>query len=108
MGERYLWISVAVIALVTVLLRVLPFLLWGGGRQTPKVIEKLSGVLPCAIMGMLVVYCLKDVRFSSVSGYLPTLLACAVVAALHLWKRNTLLSILGGTVCHMLLVQLVF
>lgn len=108
MGERNLWISVAVIALVTVLLRVLPFLLWGGGRKTPRLIEKLSGVLPCAIMGMLVVYCLKDVRFSHVSGCLPSLIACAMVAALHLWKRNTLLSILGGTVCYMLLVQLVF
>ena len=99
---------IAVVALVTALLRFLPFLLFGGGAKTPALIERLSKTLPFAIMGMLVVYCLKDVHFTAVSGFLPALIASAVVVALHVWRRNTLLSILSGTVCYMLLVQLVF
>lgn len=59
-------------------------------------------------MGMLVVYCLKGVALSSLSGWVPSLIACVVVGLLHVWKRNTLLSILGGTVCYMVLVQTVF
>ena len=104
----YIWLSVAIIALVTAALRFLPFALFGNGRKTPKIIEKLSSMLPYAIMGMLVVYCLKDTSFSSLGGFLPALIASAVVVLLHVWKRNTLLSIISGTVCYMLLVQLVF
>lgn len=108
MSDGYLWAGVAVIAAVTVLLRALPFLLWGRGRAVPGVVDRLGRTLPCAVMGMLVVYCLKDVGLDALSGFLPELIACAVVGALHIWKRSTLLSILGGTVCYMLLVQLVF
>lgn len=99
---------VAVAVLVTMATRFLPFLIFGEKRKTPPVIEYLGTVLPCAIMGMLVVYCLKDVSFLSTPFGLPELISCAVVAALHVWKRNSLLSIGGGTVCYMLLVQLVF
>ena len=99
---------IGVVALVTALLRFLPFLLFGGNRKTPRLIEKLSRTLPFAVMGMLVVYCLKGVHFTAVGGFLPALIACAVVVGLHVWRRNTLLSILVGTVCYMLLVQLVF
>ena len=99
---------VAVVALVTALLRFLPFLLFGGNRKTPRLIEKLSRTLPFAIMGMLVVYCLKGVYFTALEGFLPALIAAVVVVGLHVWRRNTLLSILAGTVCYMLLVQLVF
>ena len=99
---------VAVAALVTAALRFLPFLIFRGNRKTPKLIEKLGRILPCAIMGMLVVYCLKDMSFASPAGFLPYLIAGAVVAGLYLWKSNTLLSIACGTVCYMLLVQLVF
>ena len=106
--NTYTWLSVAIIALVTAALRFLPFALFGNGRKTPKIIEKLSSMLPYAIMGMLVVYCLKDTSFSSLGGFLPALIASAVVVLLHVWKRNTLLSIISGTVCYMLLVQLVF
>ena len=99
---------VIVAVLVTMATRFLPFLIFGEKRKTPPLIEYLGTVLPCAIMGMLVVYCLKDVSvFNSPFG-LPELIACVVVAALHVWKRNSLLSIGGGTVCYMLLVQLVF
>lgn len=105
--NEYIWYAVAVMALVTAALRFLPFLMLTGGK-TPKLIEKLGKVLPYAIMGMLVVYCLKDTHFASPSGFLPPLISCVVVAALHIWKRNTLLSILTGTLCNMLLLQLVF
>ena len=70
--------------------------------------QYLSEVLPYAIMGMLVVYCLKDVSFTSAPFGIPEFLSCAVVAGLHIWKRNTLLSIGGGTVFYMLLVQYLF
>lgn len=99
---------VAVVALITALLRFLPFLIFGENRTTPPIITYLGQVLPFAIMGMLVVYCLKDVSFRSGSFGIPEVLGCAVVALLHIWKRNTLLSIGAGTVCYMLLVQLVF
>ena len=102
------WLMVAVIALVTAALRFLPFVVFGGGRKAPAIIERLSAVLPAAIMGMLVVYCLKGTHFTSAAGWAPALTACAVVVGLHVWKRNTLLSIIGGTVVYMLLVQLVF
>ena len=99
---------VAVAVLVTMATRFLPFLIFGEKRKTPPIIEYLGTVLPCAIMGMLVVYCLKDISFLSTPFGLPELIACVVVAALHVWKRSSLLSIGGGTVCYMLLVQLVF
>jgi branched-subunit amino acid transport protein AzlD len=99
---------IIVAVLVTAATRFIPFLIFGEKRKTPPIIEYLGTVLPCAIMGMLVVYCLKDVSFVRSSFGIPELIACAVVAALHVWKRNSLLSIGGGTVCYMLLVQLVF
>ena len=99
---------IVVAVLVTAATRFLPFLIFGEKRKTPPVIEYLGTVLPCAIMGMLVVYCLKDISFVKNPFGLPELIACVVVAVLHVWKRNSLLSIGGGTVCYMLLVQLVF
>ncbi len=108
MGDLHTWLAVAVIALVTAALRFLPFLLFSGKKKTPKLIEKLGRVLPYAIMGMLVVYCLKGVHFTDVGGYLPALIGCLVVGVSYVWRRNTLVSIVLGTVCYMLLVQLVF
>ena len=100
---------VAVAALVTIALRLLPFMIFGGGgRQTPAYITYLGKVLPFAIMGMLVVFCLKGVSLTAAPYGLPEFLACGAVAALHVWKRNTLLSIAGGTVFYMVLVQMVF
>ena len=92
----------------TMATRFLPFLLLGDKRQTPPFITYLGKVLPYAIMGMLVVYCLKGVSVTQLSSVAPAALGVGVTAGLHLWKRNTLLSILGGTVTYMLLVQLVF
>ena len=99
---------IVVAVLVTMATRFLPFLIFGENRKTPPIIEYLGKVLPFAIMGMLVVYCLKDISVMSFPYGLPELIACAAVVVLHVWKRNSLLSIGGGTVCYMLLVQLVF
>ena len=101
-------VLILTMTVVTMGTRFLPFLLLGDKRQTPPFIRYLGKVLPYAIMGMLVVYCLKNVSFLSAPHALPELLSCAMVVLLHLWKRNTLLSIGGGTLCYMLLVQLVF
>jgi branched-subunit amino acid transport protein AzlD len=99
---------VVIIASVTALIRFLPFLLFGGNKKPPTFIERLGGVLPYAIMGMLVVYCLKDVQFGEAGGFVPQLCSCLVVTAVYLWKRKPLPAILAGTVCQMLLLQLVF
>ena len=108
MTQTYLWSAVAVIALVTALTRFLPFVIFRDEQKVPKLVRKLGKVLPYAIMGMLVVYCLKDVQITSLPSVLPAAIACLAVTGLYIWKRNTLLSILGGTVCYMLLIQLVF
>ena len=99
---------IAVTALVTAATRFLPFLIFGEKRKTPAIITYLGKVLPCAIMGMLVVYCLKEVSVLAYPYGLPEILGIAFVAALHLWKRNSLLSIGAGTVFYMVLVQVVF
>ena len=99
---------IVVMALVTMATRFLPFLIFGEHRKTPELILYLGKVLPCAVMGMLVVYCLKDISFLSGSHGIPELLCCLVTAGLHLWKRNALLSIGVSTVLYMVLVQLVF
>ena len=99
---------IAVMALVTAGLRFLPFLIFGENRKTPPLVAYLGQVLPFAIMGMLVVYCLKNVSFTAAPFGIPEIVGCAVVTLLHIWKRNTLLSIGAGTLCYMLLVQFVF
>ena len=99
---------VAVIALVTLLTRLLPFLLFPGRRQPPAAILYLGRVLPCAIMGMLVVYCLRNITPLSPPYGIPEAAGVLLAVLLHVWKRNTLLSIGGSTVVYMLLVQLVF
>lgn len=99
---------VAVISLVTIGLRFLPFLIFNGKRSTPEFVTYLGRILPYAIMGMLVVYCLKGISITAAPYGLPEFIACVAVVLLHLWKRNTLISIVGGTVCYMFLAQVVF
>lgn len=108
MPDLHSALMIAVMALVTAALRFLPFLIFGENRKTPPMVSYLGRVLPYAIMGMLVVYCLKDVSFVRSPFGIPELIGCAVVTLLHIWKRNTLLSIGAGTVCYMLLVQFIF
>ena len=101
-------ITIAVIAISILATRALPFLLFPDNRETPKLIVYLGRVLPSAIMGMLIVYCLKEVSLFTGSHGLPEAIAIACVAAVHHWKHNLVLSIGGGTVLYMLLVQAVF
>ena len=108
MSNIHAVLTIAVCALVTAGLRFLPFLIFGENRKTPEIIAYLGQVLPFAIMGMLVVYCLKDISFTAPGFGIPEFLGCAAVALLHLWKRNTLLSIGGGTAFYMLLIQVIF
>lgn len=98
---------VAVSAVITALLRGLPFVIFSANK-TPKFVLFLGKYLPFAVIGMLVVYCLKNASFTATPFALPELIAIAAVALIHLWKRNTLLSVAGGTVFYMLLVQFVF
>lgn len=102
----YSALIVGVIALTTALTRFLPFLIFGGRRPVPKIIQYLGSVLPYSVMGMLVVYCLKNVSFGAIQGFLPSMISVAAVVLLHIWKRNTLLSILGGTALYMVLIRL--
>lgn len=102
----YAFLVVLVIALVTALLRFLPFFVFSGKRSIPKVIQYLGSVLSYAIMAMLVVYCLKDISFVKYTDWLPELISVIGVVVLHVWKRNTLFSIIGGTVCYMLLIRI--
>lgn len=108
MDVMYSVILIAVIAAVTALLRFLPFCVFGGKRKTPEIITYLGRVLPFAIMGMLVVYCFKQLSFLKAPFGAPELIAGAVVVVLHHWKQNTLLSIVTGTVIYMILIQVVF
>lgn len=99
---------IAVMALVTLLTRALPFLLFDRGKEPPQTILYLGRALPPAVMAMLVVYCLRGLRFTTLPGWAPQLMAAAAVVVLHKWKHNTLLSIFGGTILYMILVQAVF
>ena len=101
-------VTVALIVLATMLTRFLPFLLFPAGKPTPNYIRYLGKVLPSAVFGLLVIYSLRNVSVLTGSHALPELLSIALVIVLHCWKRQMLLSIAGGTVCYMLLVQLVF
>lgn len=108
MNKLHSFLIVVVITLATMATRFLPFLLFRDKEKTPGWITYLGKVLPYAIMGMLVVYCFKDTTFLQYPYGIPELLGCAAVVGLHLWRRNTLLSIGGGTLLYMLLVQFVF
>ena len=108
MVNAHTFYAIAVMALITALLRFMPFFIFKGKATTPALVEKLGRLLPSAVIAMLVVYCLKDMHFAAATGYLPAIIASLLTAALHAWKRNTLLSVISGTVCYMLLVQFVF
>ena len=100
-------ITIAICAGGTMLTRFLPFIVFRSGK-TPRYIQYLGKALPAAIFSMLVVYCLKDVSILSGSHGLPELISITIVVGLHLWRRNMLLSIAAGTICYMLLIQLIF
>ena len=101
-------ITIAMVVLGTMITRFLPFLIFPPGKEPPKYIQYVGKVLPAAVFGLLVIYCLRSVDLFSGNHGLPEALSIALVIALHVWKRQMLLSIAGGTICYMLLVQLVF
>lgn len=97
-------ITIAMVVLGTMLTRFLPFLVFPSDKPTSKFVQYLGKVLPPAIFGLLVIYCLKSVDVLSGTHGIPELIAILVVVALHLWKRQMILSIAGGTICYMLLI----
>ena len=106
-----LWQQIAIIGIVvfgTMLTRFLPFLIFGRKKEAPKYIQYVGKVLPAAVFGLLVVYCLKDINLFTGSHGIPEAIAIFVVVLLHVWKRQMLLSIAGGTVCYMVLLQVFF
>ncbi len=100
-------ITLGVVMLGTMITRFLPFILFPSSKTPPKYVTYLGTVLPYAVMGLLIVYCLKDAVFTSLHG-LPEGIAMLAIVLLHIWKKNTLLSIGAGTVLYMVLVQFVF
>ena len=104
----YALAAIAVMAVVTFLTRALPFLFFGGKKDPPRIVLYLGRVLPPAVIAMLILYCLRGTTFTTPAGWAPALIAGLFVVLVHLWKHNNLLSILGGTVLYMILVQAVF
>lgn len=102
------FLIILAVAITTFATRVAPFLLFPKGKEIPKTIQYLGKVLTPAVIGMLVVYCLKTTDFIGKTHGIPEVVSVAVVALLHIWKRNNLLSIGVGTVLYMFLVQVVF
>lgn len=101
-------IIIAIVVIGTMLTRFLPFLIFSRDKETPQYVKYLGYVLPPAVFGLLVVYSLRNVSFMSFDGFIPELLAVGLIILLHYWKRNMLLSIAGGTIFYMVLVQVAF
>lgn len=102
------FVIIVVVAVTTFATRVIPFLVFPKGKEIPKMVHYLGRVLTPAVIGMLVVYCLKNTHVITAPHGIPELVAVVTVAALHIWKRNNLLSIGVGTVLYMFLIQVVF
>lgn len=101
-------ITIGVVVFGTMLTRFLPFLVFPAGKKTPRYVQYLGKVLPAAVFGLLIVYCLKQVNVFTGSRGIPEAIAILAVVLLHLWKRQMLLSIAGGTIVYMALVQVIF
>ena len=101
-------VTIAMVVLGTMLTRFVPFFVFPAGKPTPKDVQYLGNVLPPAVFGLLIIYCLKNVSIFTGSHAIPELLAITLVIALHTWKRQMLLSIAGGTIFYMILVQFIF
>lgn len=101
-------ITVGVIILATLIMRFAPFIAFPDNKPTPKFIKYMGKVLPAAVFGLLIVYCLKNVSIAAFPHGIPEFIGIAVTAVLQLWKKQMLISISAGTVCYMLLVQFVF
>lgn len=97
---------IALVAILTLVTRAFPFVAFGRKGKPAPIITFLGRTLPAGVMAVLVVYCLKDISFTSVGGFIPQLISVAVVALLHVWKRNNLISIGVGTLFYMILIRL--
>ena len=102
------FLIILLVAITTFTTRVTPFLVFPKGKEIPKTIQYLGKVLTPAIIGMLVVYCLKNTKILGAPYGIPEMISVVTVAVLHIWKRNNLLSIGVGTVLYMVLIQTVF
>ena len=101
-------ITAAMVVIGTVITRFLPFIIFPDGKKTPDYIKYLGEVLPLAVFGLLIVYCLRDVSILHGTHGIPELISIALTVCIHLWRRKMILSIAAGTVCYMLLVHFVF
>ena len=101
-------IIIACAVLGTLTTRFLPFIVFSSDKETPRYIKYLGYMLPPAVFGLLVVYALREVEVTAISGFMPELLAVGFIVLLHYWKKSMLLSIAGGTIFYMILVQMVF
>lgn len=101
-------IMIAVAAICTFATRLVPFLIFRGEKELPKTVKYLGNVLPVAIIGVLIVFCIGDFRTDGLYALLPKMIAAALTAAVHIWKHNVLLSISVGTIGYMLLIHFVF
>ncbi|MEK4556196.1 branched-chain amino acid transporter permease [Jeotgalicoccus sp. FSL K6-3177] len=101
-------IIIGCVVLGTLTTRFLPFIIFNNDKETPSYIKYLGYMLPPAVFGLLVVYALREVELTTVSGFVPEMLAVGLIIVLHYWKKNMLLSIAGGTIFYMILVQMVF
>ena len=99
-------LTVAVISAVTVAVRFLPFIIFREGEKVPDTVKYLGEVLPSAVMGMLVIFCLKDVDFMSAGHGAKELLSVTVTVLSYLWKKDTSLSVITGTVCYMIVSRI--
>ncbi|MGN0709942.1 MAG: branched-chain amino acid transporter permease [Anaerovoracaceae bacterium] len=108
MTHTQMIIMILAAAAATVLTRALAFIAFPEGKKTPEFIDYLGKVLPAAVFGMLVIYCFRNVHILTDTHALPELISAGAVVGLHVWKRQMLLSIAGGTICYMLLTQFVF
>ena len=106
MLNTHAMLIVLIAGIVTVALRVTPFIIWSGERKTPEYIMWLGNILPYAIMAMLVVFCLRNIDLGTVSSWAPAIIAVVVTGAIQAWKRNSIYSIIAGTVCYMVLIQI--
>lgn len=104
-GNIYTVFAIFIISLITFIIRATPFIFFGNSKETPKYITYLGKYLPSSVIAMLIIYCLKNVNITAYPFGLPELAGIISVVFLHLWKRNNLISIIGGTVIYMIIVQ---
>lgn len=101
-------ITIVLMGLSVMLTRFIPFILFPTEKHTPRFVLFLGKYLPSAVFGMLVVYCLKDIKFADSTNGLPELIGIAITSMIHFWRKNMMLSIAGGTIAYMIMVQLIF